>query len=605
MSDGIWEMRCRRRGWDPRKPPPPSDPPPESEGGSGEAQAGNGLDHDDLEAPTFDDEPGPGDAPSGGVSFIITHAQKAELAARGFTPEQISEMTPAVAHALLGLGSADQPLDPEPEPPPGPDGDSAPGAGDRSSAVDWDELVAKTKADQGAPFGVVDDLAELKLRDRAAYEALLGLLRKAKCRVAALDKLVDAKNKPPPPPPPPPPPKGQAWRSDLWVSDTGKIIPNLRNVDIALRGAPELRNAFAFDEMTRAEMLMEALPLAPKGAPAGAGAYPREVHDEDVSQLQEWLQDQGMTRIAKDVVHTGVHQRARERRYHPLRDWLSYLRWDGKPRVRTWLTVYLGADSTRYAEEIGRMFLISMVARVLQPGVKVDYMLILEGAQGDEKSTACAVLAGEYFSDQLPDITNKDSALHLRGKWLIEVAELSVYSRAAVDHFKGFVTRAVEKYRPPYARNDVIEPRQCVFIGTTNKPHYLRDETGNRRFWPVKIGKIETYKLRADREQLFAEAVQLYRDGVKWWPERAFEAQTIAPEQDARYEPDVWEDAIADFLRKLQSSITTPAKTTVLDVAKGALGFDDSSFTTQGKTSINRLSPGDQRRIVAVLIHLG
>jgi predicted P-loop ATPase len=234
-------------------------------------------------------------------------------------------------------------------------------------------------------------------------------------------------------------------------------------------------------------------------------------------------------------------------------------------------------------------------------------MPIFEGEQGALKSSACRILAGQFFTDHLPDITNKEAFQHLRGKWLIEVAELRAYSRSAVDHFKEFLVRDTDRYRPPYGRQEVHEPRQCVFIGTTNKTLYLRDETGNRRFWPLKTGEIKLERLRVERDQLLAEAVQLYRAGVSWWPDRDFEQQTIRAEQETRFESDVWEKSIAEFLDGLAEK-----KTTLIDIAVGALGYEKEppQPSRHGEpppirgTPINRLGTADQRRITSVLTHL-
>jgi hypothetical protein len=324
------------------------------------------------------------------------------------------------------------------------------------------------------------------------------------------------------------------------------------------------------------------------------------VTDGDVTGIQEWLQRHELRRIGRDTTHQAVDHRAGERPFHPVRDYLSALRWDGVQRVRNWLCYYLGAEgqAKEYLSGIGRMFLVAMVARVWKPGAKCDYMLILEGPQGAMKSTACRILAGEWFSDNLPDIrSGKDVAQHLNGKWLIEVAEMSALDKAEAAALKAFVTRSEERYRPSYGRKEVIEPRQCVFIGTTNKATYLRDETGGRRFWPVKVGTIDTAALAKDRDQLFAEALHLYRDGAAWWPTADFEATHVRAEQEARYETDAWEQPIAAWLDDWQKgSDTAKAKSpvTVMNIARNALFID-----------VPKLGTADQRRIAAALERLG
>jgi predicted P-loop ATPase len=344
------------------------------------------------------------------------------------------------------------------------------------------------------------------------------------------------------------PPGGwPAWHAKLR-SDNGRIIPDLANVLVVLRNEPQLAFAVAFHEMRGRALVTAVWPQAP-GAEPGART-PHELTEDDASRLQEWLQHMAMPKIGRETVTQAIEVFARERPVHPLRDWLANSEWDGTPRVGTWLNVTLGCPDDDYHAQIGAMALIAMVARVFEPGCKSDYMLVLEGPQGEEKSKFCKALAGEgdYFSDHLPRIDADEIrvSMHLAGKWIIEVAELSAILKAEPETAKHFFSRTHERYTPKFGRAEVVEARQCFFIGTTNDNEYIRDATGGRRFWPVKVGNINIQALVEMREQLFAEAVALYRDKVPWWPEREFEKRVIAPIQDERQ----WEDAWTERVRQ-------------------------------------------------------
>jgi predicted P-loop ATPase len=372
------------------------------------------------------------------------------------------------------------------------------------------------------------------------------------------------------------------WVHDCVRGETGKPLPVLASVLVALRQEPSLQGVFAFDEMLRVPMLMQPL------EDSATDFAPRPLTDVDVGIVQARLQRLALKRLSKDPVHQAIDMRASECAFHPVRDYLDALKWDGTARLASWLTAYLGTPRSPYADTVGRMFLVSMVARIYAPGCKVDHMLVIEGPQGQLKSTACAVLAADWFSDSLPDVTaGKDTSQHLRGKWLIEVAEMHALRRAEATLLKSFISRTHERYRPSYGRKEVIEARQCVFVGTTNKDAYLRDETGGRRFWPLRAGTIDINGLRRDRDQLFAEAVHLYQDGAPWWPSRDFEREYMVPEQAARYEADAWEETIREY-------VGSQTKVTVGEIARNALSIETP-----------RIGTADQRRIAAALELLG
>jgi len=334
-----------------------------------------------------------------------------------------------------------------------------------------------------------------------------------------------------------------AWANRLRLDLSGTPERNEANVITALSSDPAFAGTIAFDEFRQ-----EVVVLRPAPWDDADVDHPRPWEDGDDIRLAEWLQHREVN-VAPLVVGRSVGAVARETRIHPVRSYLESLRWDGTPRLETWTSRYLGADPTNLIHAMGSLWLISAVARIYRPGVKADHMLILEGEQGARKSTALKILAGEdWFTDELPDLGSKDAAIHLQGVWIVEIAELDAIGRAEVSRIKAFLTRTTDRFRPPYGRHTVEIKRQCVFAGTVNPDTYLRDETGNRRFWPIRCGAIDIDAFACDRDQLWAEAVARFKDGAIWWIEDKELLKSARDEQDKRYQSDAWDGLIEHWL---------------------------------------------------------
>jgi predicted P-loop ATPase len=276
------------------------------------------------------------------------------------------------------------------------------------------------------------------------------------------------------------------------------------------------------------------------------GADRREWTDNDDLRLTRQVQSQiYIPRVSVETVHQALSMTAFKQRKNELVQWLDGLEWDRLPRLEALLSAGFGATDKPYHSEVGKCWLLGMVARAYRPGCKVDTMPILEGSQGTGKSSALRVLGGEWFAECHESVTTKDFYQVLKGAWLVEISEMHSFDRSEVERIKGIISCAVDRYRAPYGRNAEDHPRQSVFAGTTNRDDWQRDDTGARRFWAVRCGIIDTAWLAVHRDQLFAEAVARFRAGESWWSVPSVEA---AAEADERRPRDTWEDALRSYL---------------------------------------------------------
>ena len=355
-----------------------------------------------------------------------------------------------------------------------------------------------------------------------------------------------------------------AWRDGLLLNLNGTVKPVLANAITALRGAPEWTGVLAYNEFAHFTVFQKPAPWMKPDIEVPADWTPN-----DDTLTTEWLHHQGIF-VSGDVTGQAVEAVARERLFHPVRSYLKDLTWDGKHRLDSWLPEYLGVDPSPYAAAVGSRWMISAVARVFEPGCKADCCLILEGEQGIRKSTALRVLAQPWFTDEIADIGSKDAALQTRGVWVIEIAELDSMSRSDIGKIKAFMSRMTDRFRPPYGKRPIDSPRQCVFAGSVNHGTYLRDETGGRRFWPVKCEApvIDVDALAEVRDQLWAEATYVYFDGKPWWLDSVSLNREAAEEQADRYEGDPWDELILKWAVDRESVSIAEVLTNCLEKKK-------------------------------------
>lgn len=348
------------------------------------------------------------------------------------------------------------------------------------------------------------------------------------------------------------------WRANLVVTEKGAIKACRENIVLALDGMPDkgvdgiasAAGVIAFNDFTNNVVKLKPTPW---GTAAG------EWLEEDELEMGAWLVNEHcMPSMPRSGLEEAVKMVAGRHRYHPVRAYLSSIKgtWDGVPRLRTWLKRACHAEAPddgmktdQYLARVGSWMLMAMCARVLRPGCKYDYMVIFEGKQGWGKSTLSNVLGGDWFADTGLVLGDKDAYQNLQGVWVYEIGELDSFSKAEVTKVKQFASSQKDRFRASFDRRPRDYPRQVIFIGTTNEDHYLTDLTGNRRFWPVRVGApIDIEWVRANRDQLFAEALQALDDGHRFHPTADEQRELFDPQQSERTVEGPIESRVITFL---------------------------------------------------------
>ncbi len=383
---------------------------------------------------------------------------------------------------------------------------------------------------------------------------------------------------------------GETWESELAVSDRG-VAASTANVCAILQHHVEWGGVLAVDARAGQAVFRKRPPFPDEPQTT---RYPRELRDTDMVRICAWLERSKyalMLSPKSEILHGAAALVGELHAYDPVRDYLDALKWDGSLRLDGLMIGYFGARLTgdlqerelqaRCLAEFGAKFMLSAVARAFEPGCKADHVIVFRGKQGLGKSSAIKILAGEdHFGDGLPDLRSKDAADYLRGPWLIELSELEAVNRAELATIKAFLTRTEDRFRAAYGRRTESHARRCIFVATTNEDTFLRDATGNRRFWPVTVTDIRLDALARDRDQLWAEAVHRYRAGEPWHltDREIIGAATEAQEDHAVV--DVWQPAIEDY-------VSGKSHVTVADVLTHGI---DLERARQGQTEANRVA---------------
>jgi putative DNA primase/helicase len=408
------------------------------------------------------------------------------------------------------------------------------------------------------------------------------------------------------------------WTNIFKVNAKGQPTASLFNALVVFDHDVRWRGVIAFDEFSYR--------IVKRKTPPTRVVRLGEWSDLDDVQAVVYIAEQYGFEPKKPLVMDAVMTVAYQNAFHPVREWLRGLVWDGTPRLADLAGVYLGGISTAGSASLGTVerielglylkllsvkWLVGAVARIMEPGCKLDTMPVMEGNQGTFKSTALRVLFGsEWFNDSKLVIGDKDALASMLGKWCTEMAEMDSHRKADDTTFKQFLSTQIDRVRWHYGRRAEDVPRQSVFVGTTNMSEYGKDDTGLRRIWPFEVGDIDLDALRKDREQLWAEAVKCYDEGVSWWvdgrkrvidpentpalaalfAEPVTERDLFDRQAQERMQIDAWQYPIQEWLRTNNGL----EYTTTAELLGEALKIEKSRWTKP-----------EQMRVAAIIKRLG
>lgn len=334
--------------------------------------------------------------------------------------------------------------------------------------------------------------------------------------------------------------KDDKWRGKLKIDRQRRCLPLIENVRLILENDPQLKGRLARDEFECQDIALSDLPwrsVTPQN---------RMLTDSDDAALRNFI-EKYYRLSSRLTVQDGLQVHLAEHSFHPVRQYINSLVWDKTPRIDTLLIDLMGAEDTPYTRMVTRKTLVAAITRIMEPGAKFDHMLTLISKQGLGKSRLIKCLGQKWFSDSVTTVHGKEAYEQIQGAWLIEMAELAGLRKAEVEVVKNFVTKPEDRYRAAYGRRTEIHPRQCIFIGTTNEYDFLKDYSGNRRFWPVVVNKHFGSMKQELVNQIWAEAAVAWADAESIYLTREMEAEAGLV-QSEHMEVDIRLGEIAEYL---------------------------------------------------------